>query len=133
MARTQRSTRGWRPWELILLVFPAGAVLLAADEIGNRAPADRAGAWVWFVVLSAIGVVAGGWSGARSPLGEVDPATRRLSTMLATFTALIGVVVFSFVGGLPRVVVLGVASGFLLGWVIVRAYRAVGHRPARSR
>jgi hypothetical protein len=131
MARAQ-STRGWRPLELLLLLFPAGAVLMAADEIGNWAPGERAGAWAWFVAISAVGVVAGAWSGARSPL-EVDAATRRLGTMLATFTALIGVVVFSFVGGLPRVVVMGVASGFLLAWVVVRAYRAAGHRPARSR
>jgi hypothetical protein len=133
MARAQASARGWRRLELVLLVFPVGAVLLAADEIGNRAPGERAGAWAWFLVMSAIGIFAGAWSGGRSWLGEVDAATRRSGTMLATFTALIGVVAFSFIGGLPKVVAMGVASGFLLAWVVVRAYRAAGHRPARSR
>jgi hypothetical protein len=133
VAPTKASTHGWRPREFLLLVFPVAAVLLAADEIGSRAPGGRAGAWAWFVVMSAIGTIGGGWSGARSSLGELDAATRRLSTMLATYTALIGVVAASFVGGLPRVLVMGVVSGFLLSWVIARAFRALGQGLTRRR
>jgi hypothetical protein len=125
---TQGSTHGWRPWEFLLLVAPVGAVLLAADEIGDRVPRERANAWGWILATAAVGVVAGGWSGARSSLGVVDTATRRLSTMLATYTALVGVAVGSLIGGLPRVVVMGVASSFLLGWVIVRAVRVLRER-----
>ena len=129
MGGAQGSTGGWRPWEFLLLVFPVGAVLLAADEIGDRAPGERASAWGWFLVTAAVAVVAGGWSGARSSLGVVDTATRRRSTMLATYTALVGVAVFGLVGGLPRVVAMGVASSFLLGWVIARAVRVLRQRP----
>jgi hypothetical protein len=128
-APTRASTRGWRPREFLLLVFPVAAVLLAAEEVGSRAPGERAGAWAWFVALSGIGMFGGGWSGARSSLGEVDAARRQLSTMLA----LIGVVAASLVGGLPRVVVMGIVSGFLLAWVIARAYRALGQGLTRRR
>jgi RsiW-degrading membrane proteinase PrsW (M82 family) len=41
----------------------------------------------------------------------------------------IGVVVFSFVGGLTSAVVMGVASGFLLVSVGVRAFRAPSLNP----
>jgi hypothetical protein len=130
----QGSTRGWRPWEFLLLVFPVGAVLLAADEIGDRAPGERASAWAWFLATAAVAVVAGGWSGARSSLGVVDTATRRRSTILATYTALVGVAAGGLVGGgLPPVVAMGVASSFLLGWVIVRAVRVLRLRVATDR
>jgi hypothetical protein len=125
----QGSTRGWRPREFVLLVFSVGAVLIAADEIGDRDPGERASAWGWFLATAAVAVVAGGRSGARSSLGVIDTATRRRSTMLATFTALVGVAVGGLIGGLPRVVVMGVASSFLLGWVIVRAVRVLRQRP----
>jgi hypothetical protein len=36
--------------------------------------------------------------------------------------------VFGLVGGLPRVVALGVASSVLLGWVIARAVRVLRQR-----
>ncbi len=129
VASTQGSTRGWRPWELLILVLPVGAVLLAADEISDRAPGQRASAWGWFLVTAAVGVIAGGRSGARSSLGVVHTATRRLNTILATFTALVGGALGSLVHGLPRLVAMGVASGFLLGWAIVRAVRVFRQPP----
>jgi hypothetical protein len=128
--RAEAPTHGWRSRELFLLVGPVGAVLLAADEIGELAAGDRAEAWAWFVALSAIGMVVGGWSGARSPLG-VSPAARRRSTVLATYTALIGVVVAGFLGGLTRAMIMGVAGGLLLAWVIVRVFRVLRHGQAR--
>jgi uncharacterized protein with ACT and thioredoxin-like domain len=48
--------------------------------------------------------------------------------MLATYSALVGVAVFGLVGGLPRVVVMGVASSFLLGGVITCAVRVLRQR-----
>jgi hypothetical protein len=131
MARSQASTPGWRPRELSLLVFPVIAVLLAAAAIGDRPPEDRGGAWAWFVAASAVGAIVGALYGARSSLGEVDSAARQLSTTLATTVALIGVVVFSLVGGLPRVVAMGIISAFILAAVVVRAYRARGARAGR--
>jgi len=112
-------------------VLPVGAVLLAVDEIGNRAAEQRGAAWAWFVAVSAAGVIGGARSGARSRLAEVDRATRRKSTTQAMLAALAGVTVFRFVGGLPRLAVLGFASGFILGSVVVRAYRALSNRPSQ--
>jgi cation transport ATPase len=132
MARSRASTRGWRPRELSLLVFPVIAVLMAVAEIGDRPPEDRGVAWAWFVAASAAAAIAGARYGARSSLRGVDSAARRLGTMLATSVAFfIGVVVFSFVGGMPRVVALGIVSAFILAGVVVRAYRALGARRVR--
>jgi hypothetical protein len=128
MARTEASTPGWRRRELILLVFPVLAVLAAADEIGNRPSGDRASAWGWFLGASAVAAVVGARYGARSSLRPVDPAARRLSTRLAITAALLGGAVFQFIGGLPRVMALGVFSAFLLTTVIVRAYRVLAAR-----
>jgi hypothetical protein len=125
MARSETSTPGWRPRELVLLVFPILAVLFAADEIGDRPSGDRASAWGWFLGVSAVAAVAGARYGARSSLRPVDRAARRLSTSLAITAALLGGAVFQLVGGLPRVVAMEVFSAFLLTTVIVRAYRAL--------
>jgi hypothetical protein len=62
----------------------------------------------------------------------VDPAARRLSTRLAITAALLGGAVFQVIGGMPRVVALGVFSAFLLTTVIVRAYRALLMRVERT-
>lgn len=130
MTRAQAPTRGWRSRELFLLVFPVVAVLLAADAIGGRPSAERTSAWLWFAAASGVAAIVGTLYGARSALREGDPAARRLSTGLATTAALIGVVVFRFVGGLPRVVTLGIVSAFILSAVIVRACRAlIAHPP----
>jgi hypothetical protein len=128
MARTDASTPGWRRRELILLVFPVLAVLAAAGEIGDRPSVDRASAWGWFLGASAVAAVVGARYGARSSLRPVDPVARRLSTRLAITAALLGGVVFQFIGGLPRVITLGVFSAFLLTTVIVRAYRVLAAR-----
>jgi hypothetical protein len=61
----------------------------------------------------------------------VDPVARRLSTKLAITAALLGGVVFQFIGGLPRVITLGVFSAFLLTTVIVRAYRVLAARTSQ--
>jgi hypothetical protein len=129
----QASTRAWRPREGLLLVFALGAVLAAADAIGDWPPGQRAGAWVRFAAVSAVGVVVGGLYGARSSLGAVDPARRRLSTSLATSAALIGVVVVGWIGVQARALAMGILGGFFLAWVTVRAWRALGHRPVRQR
>jgi hypothetical protein len=131
MARSEASTGGWRPRELVVLVFPFLAVLFAADEIGSRPSGDRASAWGWFLGVSAVAAVVGARYGARSSLRPVDLAARRRSTCLAITAALLGGVVFQFVGGLPRVVAMGVFSAFLLTTVIVRAYRALAARTSR--
>jgi hypothetical protein len=133
VAHPQASTRPWRPREGLLLVFALGAVLAAADAIGEWAPGERAGAWVRFAAVSAVGVVVGGLYGARSSLGAVDPAKRRLSTSLATSAALIGVVVVGWIGVQARALAMGILGGFFLAWVTVRAWRALGHRPVRQR
>lgn len=101
-----------------------GAVLAAADAIGEWAPGERAGAWVRFAAVAAVGVIVGGLYGARSSLGEVDPATRRLSASLATSAALIGVVVSGWIGVQARALIMGVLGGFFLSWVLVRAWRS---------
>jgi hypothetical protein len=60
-------------------------------------------------------VLIGGWSSSRCP-------------------ALVGVAAGGLVGGgLPPVVAMGVASSFLLGWVIVRAVRVLRLRVATDR
>jgi hypothetical protein len=133
VAHPQAPTRAWRPRESLLLVFPLGAVLAAADAIGEWAPGERAGAWVRFAAVSAVGVIVGGLYGARSSLGEVDPGTRRLSTSLATSAALIGVVVSAWIGVQARALTMGVLGGFFLAWVTVRAWRVLGHRRVRQR
>jgi hypothetical protein len=61
----------------------------------------------------------------------VDPVARRLSTRLAITAALLGGVVFQFIGGLPRVITLGVFSALLLTTVIVRAYRVLAARTSQ--
>ena len=131
MARTDASTPGWRRRELILLVFPVLAVLAAAGEIGDRPSVDRASAWGWFLGASAVAAVVGARYGARSSLRPVDPVARRLSTRLAITAALLGGVVFQFIGGLPRVITLGVFSAFLLTTVIVCAYRVLAARTSQ--
>ncbi|HEY8114110.1 MAG TPA: hypothetical protein VII16_14845 [Actinomycetes bacterium] len=50
---------------------------------------------------------------------------------LAITAALLGGVVFQFIGGLPRVITLGVFSAFLLTTVIVRAYRVLAARTSQ--
>ena len=130
MASSEASTGGWRSRELVLLVFPILAVLFAADEIGDRASGDRASAWGWFLGVSAVAAVVGARYGARSSR-PVDRAASRRSTCLAITAALLGGVVFSFVGGLPRVVALGVFSAFLLTAVIGRGCRALAATSGR--
>jgi hypothetical protein len=133
VAHPQASTRAWRPRESLLLVVPLGAVLAAADAIGDSAPGERTGAWVRFAAVSAVGVIVGGLYGARSSLGAVDPAKRRRSTSLATSAALIGVVVVGWIGVQARALTMGMLGGFFLAWVTVRAWRALKHRPIRRR
>ena len=111
VAHPQAWTRAWRPRESLLLVFPIGAVLAAADAIGEWAPGERAGAWVRFAAVSAVGVIVGGLYGARSSLREVDRATRRLSTSLATSAALLGVVVSAWIGVQARALIMGILGG----------------------
>lgn len=130
MAPSEASTGGWRSRELVLLVFPILAVLLAADEIGDRPAGDRASAWGWFLGVSAVAAVAGARYGAQSSR-PVDRAARRRSTRLAITAALLGGAVFQLVGVLPRVVAMGVVSAFLLTTVIVRAYRALAAASGR--
>jgi hypothetical protein len=133
VAQPQATTRAWDPRESLLLVVPLGAVLAAADAIGDWALGERAGAWVRFAAVSAVGAIVGGLYGARSSLGAVDPATRRLSTSLATSAALVGVVVAGWIGVQARALTMGVFGGFFLAWVTVRAWRALEHRRVRRR
>jgi hypothetical protein len=125
MARAQESTRsGWRWYEVVLLLFPAVAVALAAIEAGDPEGPRGAAAWAWATGGLTAGAALGWIGGHRSSLAPRGKEERIQGAKAGAATgASIGLFGGAFAGTLGLVVVC-LVGGYFLTWVPVRAWRA---------
>lgn len=116
-----RATRGWHPYQVLVLVSLSGLVLLilAALVRGESWPGGTAAA------LSAVAGVAGGFGIAALYQGLAVAEAAVVSPTAAVVGAILPVVIGALTAGLPSPLkILGMTAGILGIWIVTRGSSA---------